>query len=265
MEDVGAGTFEARLSSWKYFGEFLTKYVRTFAGVTVWRGHADAEWKLEPTLDRLLRQAGSLGDPDARVRHLENFRRATRGRRGAHPTPLVDEDEWWALGQHFGLATPLLDWTLSPYVALYFAFASSIPEDVEYRAVWALQRLKVTALARSRLEMGLVPSKRLEISFVEPLSDENSRLVNQGGLFTKGPEGLPLDEWLTSLVPEPNSVLARIMIPNKDRDDCLLALNDMNINHLSLFPDLYGASKYCNQALAVADYCFRPGPRSVVL
>jgi len=41
----------------------------------------------------------------------------------------------------------------------------------------------------------------------------------------------------------------KIVIPGEIRTEILPFLNNMNINYLSLFPDLEGASKYCNEKL----------------
>jgi len=164
---------------------------------------------------------------------------------------LQSENDWWALGQHFGLATPLLDWTRSPFAAAYFAFEGISPDPTEYRVVYALNQTAVENKNEELLngeshEQGRLPI----IEFFDPMSDENPRLVNQGGCFTRAPIGTPIEDIITSTFEDsPAPVLLRIEIPNSDRVSCLRALNRMNINHLSLFPDLGGASRSTNLRL----------------
>ena len=48
--------------------------------------------------------------------------------------------------------------------------------------------------------------------------------------------------------------LIKIVIPKAGAKDCLRYLNRMNINHATLFPDLYGASLFCNMELQISKY-----------
>ncbi|MFQ5499937.1 MAG: hypothetical protein ACE5FH_09710, partial [Candidatus Zixiibacteriota bacterium] len=92
------------------------------------------------------------------------------------------------------------------------------------------------------------PTVRNDVEFIRPKSDENQRLVNQSGLFSRAPDGINLDDWELKNFEGDSKyyTLRKLLIPNSDRTLVLRTLNRMNINHLSLFPDLYGASKYCN-------------------
>ncbi|MEZ5387557.1 MAG: FRG domain-containing protein [Prosthecobacter sp.] len=113
-----------RLESWKDFAGLLNDPFFTRQGVElVYRGHRRYDWSLTPSLGRLT-ETGIISKETAETQ-LERFRRAVRGRLEDHS--LVEDeqaDELWSVGQHHGLMTPLLDWTYSPYVALFFAFGS---------------------------------------------------------------------------------------------------------------------------------------------
>jgi hypothetical protein len=164
---------------------------------------------------------------------------------------LRDENEWWALAQHNGMATPLLDWTESPFVALYFAFESEIAPPGAKRAVWA-----VSGNTDKKKHSGHLGDVHNIIQFIRPMQDENARLVSQSALFTRVPLGETVDTWISNIYANQTSSapLIKIVIPNTDRSGCLRTLNKMNINHLSLFPDLFGAAEHCNKSLSIRRY-----------
>lgn len=221
----------------------------------VYRGHGNSEWKLEPTIDRLIKSPKSY----KRAKHLERFKFETRGRRGSNPPKMEDENDWWALGQHHGLATPLLDWTESPFVALYFAANSAKLEKTPFLTVFAISQGSIkdmNAKIIANESLPLVNGRKQTIKIVRPLSDENARLVSQRGLFTRGPNNVDIESWINShCTPGSDEIdLLKIMIPTEGINECLQYLNRMNINHSTLFPDLPGASEFCNIHLNIDDY-----------
>ncbi|MBL0487842.1 FRG domain-containing protein [Aeromonas veronii] len=247
------GVEEIRLTSWKYFSDFINQEMLDYT-TYVYRGHGNSQWKLEPTLDRIIKSPVS----SVRKEHLEKFIYETRGRRGANPPILKDENDWWALGQHHGLATPLLDWTEAPFVAFYFAAAVAEKEKCKSFSVFALSQAAVeskNAHIRQNSSIALVNGQKPTVKIFRPLSDENTRLVNQRGLFTRGPNNVDLERWVKKFPPEtPMMELIKITIPNSDIKNCLRYLNRMNINHATLFPDLLGASEFCNAHLKIPSY-----------
>jgi len=146
------------LDSWQQFHDLVATDLAN-APAYIFRGQADAKWPIDSTLDRLERRFPTRRNfqggtpevfncpPASRQIHLEAFRRSMLGRRGNSPLSLKD-NEVWALAQHHGLATPMLDWTLSPFVALFFAFEEGklcdnqkgILYEPEERVVYALSQ-----------------------------------------------------------------------------------------------------------------------------
>lgn len=275
------GFGEIYLHEWKEFN--LVVYQTLDLPDSIFRGQRKQNWDLQPTLSRALSVPPSYDE--FVEKHLEDFKYSARGRRGTNP-PKLDENDWWALGQHNGLDTPLLDWTESPYVALFFAFAKSAPkeDETDFRAVFALNMRRVEKKckeiskkieeemsqkhAKEPYTQGLAISVNENEEFVRvvrPMSDDNPRLVNQAGLFTKVPEDIIVEDWVQQhFIGIDKAVLVKIYIPNNDRETILKALNRMNINYSSLFPDLQGSALHANMKLEIGNYGLLP-PRTISL
>ncbi|MEZ8311790.1 hypothetical protein CWO07_25125 [Vibrio splendidus] len=254
----------ARIESWEDYDRVVRFYCdNDHEGNYVFRGQKHYKWQLEPTLDRLVHGAVT---EDIATKQLRNFKLSTRGRL-QDKSVLNSDTELWALGQHHGLATPLLDWSLSPYVALFFAFEGAddptwIDDDTgdinNYsRTVFILNKLFIQDLMD---DQGIAQAGE-QLQIVEPSIDDHGRLVNQAGLFSFAPyseilesslgrhlaeSGVDIDD-----VAEVAKYICRIHIPNEPdtRQACLKKLRKMNIHHASLFPDLIGASGYCNDLI----------------
>lgn len=277
MNDKFSGRIPVtRLESWREFADLLEcSFFNRPDTHFVFRGHRRADWALMPTLARI--PVNNIITSDLANMQLERFKMAVRGRmKDAALVETGQEDELWSVGQHHGLMTPLLDWTYSPYVALFFAFQKEDSEDEldnEYRAVYVVNKSFLKEY-----------QEETTIRVVEPRKDHHGRLVNQAGLFTFSPYDSTIesrlvdylsgdespDDRLKKAVLETETVLptraedeaeilagyiCKIYIRNdgKERDACVRHLRRMNVHHASLFPDLIGASEYCNILTAEAE------------
>jgi hypothetical protein len=133
-------TEKAPAATWSGFQEWVAKVGERWS----FRGHADEYWLLDTTFGRKTTQFvqsddGTLTSLERFVDHeaaiLHEFQRAAH--QYVRFTPADHEIvDWLALMQHHGAPTRLLDWTRSPYVALYFALETARPE--KECAVWAV-------------------------------------------------------------------------------------------------------------------------------
>lgn len=247
---VEDGIRSVSCKSWLGCVGFLNEALLDYTSY-VFRGHASDTWQLEPTLDRLSK---SIALESTQQRHLQAFKYATRGRRGSSPTRLENDNEWWSLGQHNGLATPLLDWSESPYVAAFFAFEKSWEtNEPAQRVIYALNRASVERRCKELIQQN---KDAAVVSFIRPMTDDNARLITQRGLFTRVTNGALMEEWIKKAFKGDTSgaKLLRIDVPSAERTLALRSLNRMNVNHMSLFPDLHGAGRYCNFALEISGY-----------
>lgn len=106
------------------------------------RGHADAEWRLCSSFDRAFIHVVKSGDR-LRCAELESqlvcdFLTRARGYIGWTERPFLDGvgPYQYALARHYGLASRLIDWTRSAFVAAYFAVADYQHRERDGAVVW---------------------------------------------------------------------------------------------------------------------------------
>jgi FRG domain len=259
---VECGISLQAMESWKEFVSFIQDS-HANCPAYIYRGQADARWKIISALDRIESRfpvkknfAGGVPNsfscpPADRKTHLEAFKEAVRGKRGPSPQELT-EAEWWALAQHHGLATPLLDWTYSPFVALFFAFEEEVYTDCKHVLQMPEQRAVYTVSSHffgdQRTATHSTPT------LFSPRREITHRLSSQSGVLMKMPAGTDLEsiirkqfhEDTSSSNPHARPILTKITIPDAGRVECLKFLNKMNINRMSLFNDLDSAARYIN-------------------
>jgi hypothetical protein len=251
------GIETVELAGWQEFYGFIAERFSD-SPAFVFRGQADAGWKTYSAIDRLEAEhptnAAIPRHPFDRKLHLRRFRQAVRS---TAPMDLSQEDDGpaWALAQHHGLKTPLLDWSLSPFVALYFAFEDQLVAkdhqlvEPESRAVLALSTSVIP-----KPDNGRDSGTALFPCVYSPSGPVSQRLLAQSSIFLEMPSGVDLETFIARHFEDASDrpgrraqpVLVRVSIPNEGRVDCLRMLNKMNINRMTLFPDLDGAARYIN-------------------
>ncbi|MCH8273491.1 MAG: FRG domain-containing protein [Armatimonadetes bacterium] len=224
----------------------------------IFRGHRDSKWKLESSLLRLSRdnlEADMRSSQGAIADELKwnglRSKQSFQQRYGAftETAASLEDEKMWALAQQHGGKTPLLDWTTSPFVAAFFAYADLVlnckAEDRNGSvAVWALR----IGNARSILSNAEPPERFRLCYHVLPA---NRRLIAQQGLFTYHDEPVDMVSWIASYDVDPRlnyPVFQKYVIQSEDYDFALSLLNRMNINYATLFPDIGGAALHATLA-----------------
>lgn len=248
-----------RCASWKDVQELVMRRFGDPGQRWLFRGHQDASWDLASSLERVAH--GRFGHPFDRHAYIE-WRLRRRFERNLHRfatrVPRRGDDvEWWALMQHHGAPTRLLDWTYSFYIALFFAVERA--QQRQTSAVWAIDQQWLMG----RLHVSKHPAVREALSFdrslktpaavgilveaqpdvVAPLVPYfiNERVAVQQGVFLAPMNlGRPFMENLRAMAPAAALRRHVVKIVVRGEPKMLAWLNRLNVNRLSLFPGIDG-------------------------
>lgn len=155
----------------------------------LWRGQANGEHGLDPAIHTRVRRSVDLTD--------ENVKKATSQLIGAtreagldcHESTTLPDLALLAMLQHYGAATPLLDVSLDPVVALYMAVVSPNPYDLKRDgAIFAIRRPTKNPIARFDSRRHIYIYEKLPAAGVVTYEapDVSERLRIQRGLFLIG-------------------------------------------------------------------------------
>jgi hypothetical protein len=211
----------------------------------IFRGQPDSAFLLESSFDRRFVRLS----PNQRIRigkRIETLFRSTAER--AELSVPADANEMMCMGQHYGLATRMLDWSESRYVAAFFAF-SSLPSRYDSslmaESASADECVSVFALDLSSVLWSEDTVQILRVSSTGP----NDRLRRQRGLFTVNhTQFRSVEEFMDDYcVSNPGEVdrtaIYRFDISVTFAREALRDMQEMRISHSELFPGVEGVAR----------------------
>ena len=215
----------------------------------MFRGQANADWKLIPALYR--RPIHLFSDEHSQEElYVMAERRMLNSffDRAMLMLPQFDRNEVVdrVIAQHYGVPTQLIDWTLDPFIGLYFAVSDEREADADAALYYVGSMSRIVEIPNVEF-----PFRNRLTKIFPPVLDE--RIRTQKSVFTMqsfggAEEFVPLDD-RTLKVSEAGegsdpadevSAFGKVVIPRTQRVQILGQLLDMGIDASLMFPGLQG-------------------------
>lgn len=229
----------------------------------IFRGHSCSEWELESTLQRLL--------PDKSKEEMQKFENTLvdlykakfelYNKTDAKPSSKLG---WLAQMQHYGAPTQLLDFSESPFVALYFATENIEKNSDSSLCIYAIDYREINKITieefkkfdnefslkydeidsqKDKIFESFICRYNMDVLWVSEPAYLNERIERQSGTFlynsskTKKIGDLLKSETYSSVKAD------KIIFPAKYWENYYMILKNMNISSKSIYGDLFGLAK----------------------
>lgn len=241
--------------------EELISHLNALPNHYVYRGHADASWSLQSSLERILASHWPKeGTRKFEDYTLQKFKQKFHlfDRENARPKHKLG---WLALMQHYGVPTRLLDFTESPYVALYFAIEGYAGQGEGDFAVYAIDykglmdvsiqivRKKVPSFPSTQEELyasqeysfdKVIDKQKYPIVLIAEPTLSNSRLHRQAGSFLLAGDSRRRIEDILASKDYSGTTIRKYIISHRFYKSIFALLRKMNLTSSSVYGDLSG-------------------------
>jgi hypothetical protein len=250
---------EVTLSTPEELVEALNKHPNNF----IFRGQSDARWGLTSSLERLLE--GRWNEDAFDIKKYEDFslkRFFSKSHLYSdHSSKPESKFEQLSLMQHFGTPTRLVDFTESPYFALYFAletYAPSLEKDfalyaLDYSAMMEISIEKIqqldnqfkedrTSLDDKKDEVfdEIVDRFSFDLLWISEPRRMNKRLDLQAGTFLTSINRMaPIEQAIANPI-YAEVEITKYIISSKLYETAYALLRKANITSKSVYGDLAG-------------------------
>lgn len=204
------------------------------------RGQQDTGWKIKTSFNRYCSTiGGNLADYFNRIIPEVSYFVSAQQNEIIDTTNNVQLAGLLSKLQHHGFPTPLLDWTLSPYIAAYFAYKDINPRNNNNHNV-------AIYIFNSHNWFNLHPAPEYYSQFAYYMSDfrshakGNPRLLRQMAVTTIT-NVLDVEDYIIAEEKRLNQqFLWKLQLPAFERRIVMNELNLMGINSMTMFPDFDG-------------------------
>jgi hypothetical protein len=142
--------------------EFLeAAFKNSSEDIIVFRGHQESSWKLETTWSRF-----RFAHYDISMNEIMDIFKANLAKLGDLPFDDSDNLSWLEYGRHYGVPTPCIDFSYSPYIALFFAYneISDKCKDTDYVAIYILNISQLAYSYKKILKTDEIENQSFEYS-----------------------------------------------------------------------------------------------------